>query len=71
MEKIIYKHGMDNIFDFYFMDDFTTIASLKDDGIDISNLQHQDEDDFYCLTEQRVYNESQLFEKFNIKKITQ
>jgi hypothetical protein len=67
--QIIYNYGMDNIFDFSFMDDFTTIASLIDDGVDVSKIDYKDEDNFYNLIEKRVYTNKQLFTKFNIKKV--
>jgi len=69
MKKIIYKFGFDNIFDFHFMSDFTTVASLIEDGTDISNLDYEDEDDFYCYSENKTYSELDLFKKFNIQKI--
>lgn len=64
-----YKYGQDNIFDFSFMADFTTIASFKEDGNDISNIFYHDEDDFYCYSEKKSYTEKELFKKFNIKKV--
>ena len=69
-EEVEYRVGIDNIFDFNFMDDFSTIAIAREEyNIDISNLEYQSEDDFYCFTEHKVYNEKELFEKFNVKKI--
>jgi len=67
--SLVYKYGQDNIFDFSFMDDFTTILSLQDEGIDTSNIKYQDEDDFYCFSEKKAYTENELFEKFNIKRV--
>lgn len=64
-----YRYGIDNIFDFHFMDDFTTVAVAMEENIDISDLKHTDQDDFYSYSEHRAYNEAELFEKFNIKKI--
>ena len=67
-----YEVGIyDNIFDFSFMDDFTTVILAKEEyNIDISTLSYQNEDDFYSFVENKVYNEKELFEKFNIKKVT-
>jgi hypothetical protein len=64
--NIEYKYGIDNIFDFGFMEDFTTIASFKEDGNDTSNIAYEDEDDFYCYSEKKAYTEAELFKKFNI-----
>ena len=65
-----YKIGIDNIFDFSFMDDFTTVILAKEEyNIDISTLNYQNEDDFYSFIENKVYSEKELFEKFNIKKV--
>ena len=61
---------MDRIFDFSFMDDFTTVILAKEqDNIDISTLNYQNEDDFYSFIENKIYSEKELFEKFNIKKV--
>lgn len=68
-QKIIYKYGEDNIFDFYFMNDFTTILSLIEKGENVNHLKFIDEDDFYCYSEKKVYSEKKLFEKFNIIKV--
>jgi len=67
--KLIYKNGYDNIFDFSFMDDFTTILIFEENGNDISNLNYNDKDDFYCYSEKKVYTENQLFSKFDIEKV--
>jgi hypothetical protein len=67
---LIYKYGIDNIFDFSFMEDFTTIILAKEEyEIDISKLGFKNEDDFYSFSENRVYTENELFEKFNIKRV--
>lgn len=66
---LTYVRGKDNVFDFPFMVDFTTVAILEEDGKDISSLNYDDIDDFYCYSENKVYTEKELFEKFNIKKI--
>lgn len=69
---ILYRFGIDNIFDFSFMEDFTTVAIAKEEyNIDISYLNYKDEDDFYSFSENRVYTEKELFEKFNVRKITE
>lgn len=70
MEQLTYEHGVDNIFDFGFMDDFTTILIWEEDGNDISELKYEDKDDFYCLSEEKVYTQKELFKKFNIKHIS-
>lgn len=67
--NLVYKYGHDNIFDFSFMADFTTIASFKEDGNDISNISYDDEDDFYCYSENKSYTEKELLKKFNIQKV--
>ncbi len=72
IHSLNYEVGIyDNIFDFSFMDDFTTVILAKEEyNIDISTLSYQNEDDFYSFVENKVYNEKELFEKFNIKKVT-
>ncbi len=72
INSLNYEVGIyDNIFDFSFMDDFTTVILAKEEyNIDISTLSYQNEDDFYSFVENKVYNEKELFEKFNIKKVT-
>ena len=67
--KLVYKYGQDNIFDFSFMDDFTTVLAFEEDGNNIANLIYQDRDDFYCYSENKVYTENELFNKFNICKV--
>lgn len=68
--SINYKIGIDNIFDFSFMDDFTTVILAKEEyNIDISTLNYQNEDDFYSFIENKVYSEKDLFKKFNIRKV--
>ena len=68
--RLNYKIGIDNIFDFSFMDDFTTVILAKEEyNIDISTLNYQNEDDFYSFIENKIYSEKELFEKFNIKKV--
>ena len=65
-----YKIGIDNIFDFSFMDDFTTVILAKEEyNIDISTLNYQNEDDFYSFIENKVYSEKDLFKKCNIRKV--
>ena len=68
---LIYKYGIDNIFDFSFMEDFTTVILAKEEcEIDISKLDFKNEDDFYSFSENRAYTENELFEKFNIKRVS-
>lgn len=70
MDKITYIPKIDNIFEFGFMDDFTTIILAKEEyGIDISNLEYKDEDDFYCFSEKKVYSDEELYKKFNIEVV--
>ena len=67
---LIYKYGIDNIFDFSFMEDFTTVILAKEEyEIDISKLDFRNEDDFYSFSENKAYTEDELFEKFNIKRV--
>ena len=68
MNKFVFRPRIDNIFDFSFMDDFTTVELAKEEyGIDISELKHEDEDDFYCFSEKKSYTTEELFKKFNIE----
>jgi len=67
--NLVYRYGKDNVFDFGFMKDFTTILAFKEDGNDISNIQYIDKDDFYCYSDKKVYTEKELFKKFNVKKM--
>ncbi len=69
MDKLFYEHGGDSIFDFWFMDDFTTVLLAEEDGMDISELQYEDGDDFYCFSEKKSYTKAELFNKFNIEEI--
>jgi hypothetical protein len=65
MNRLVFNPRTDNIFDFYFMNDFTTVALAKEEyGIDISELKF--EDDFYCFSEKKSYTTEELFKKFNI-----
>ena len=67
MDRLTLIPKIDNIFEFGFMDDFTTVLLAKEDyGIDISNLKYQNEDDFYCFSEKKVYSDEELYKKFNI-----
>lgn len=67
MDKYIYRPGIDNIFGFYFMDDFTTVAVIKEGETDTSNLEYENDDDFYCFSEKKSYLAEELFKKFNIE----
>ncbi|OGS70802.1 MAG: hypothetical protein A3F91_09825 [Flavobacteria bacterium RIFCSPLOWO2_12_FULL_35_11] len=67
MSKLTFTPNTDNIFEFGFMDDFTTVAILKENGEDISKIEYQDEDNFYCFSEQKVYSNEELYKKFNIE----
>lgn len=68
IQTTVYKPQLENIFDFSFMSDFTTIASMEEDGIDTQHLSNYDEDSFYCISENKVYSTEQLYEKFKIKE---
>ena len=66
MDRIVFRPKIDNIFEFSFMDDFTTVELAKEEyGIDISELRC--EDDFYCFSEKKTYANKELFKKFNIE----
>jgi len=70
MDRLVYRHGIDNIFDFSFMDDFTTVELAKEEyGIDISELKYSDGDDFYCFSEKKSYTTAELNKKFNIEVV--
>jgi hypothetical protein len=68
MDKLIFRPEIDNIFEFSFMDDFTTVVLAKEEyGIDLSELKYEDGDDFYCFSEKKSYTTEDLFKKFNIE----
>lgn len=68
MDKLLYRPNFDNIFDFYFMDDYTTIVLAQEEyGIDISELKFENHDDFYCFSEKKSYIAEDLYKKFNIE----
>jgi hypothetical protein len=70
MDKLQYEHGVDNIFAYDFMDDYTTVILAEEEyGLDISELQYEDGDDFYCFSEKKSYTKEELFKKFNIEEI--
>lgn len=70
MEALTYRYGEDNIFDFDFMDDFTTVTLAKEEyGVDVARLTYEDEDDFYCFSEDISYTEEELFDRFNIQRV--
>jgi hypothetical protein len=70
MDKLFYRHGIDNIFAHSFMDDFTTVILAEEEyGIDISELQYEDGDDFYSFSEKKSYTKKELFKRFNIEEI--
>lgn len=67
MDRFVYRPGIDNIFDFSFMDDFTTVVLAEEEyGIDTSELKYEDGDDFYSFSEKKSYTAEELFKKFNI-----
>ncbi|MGI8637906.1 MAG: hypothetical protein ACR2KZ_21110 [Segetibacter sp.] len=66
MEKTLISPEFDNIFDFYFMDDFTTIELAEEEyRIDTSELKFKD--GFYCFSEKKPYTTENLYKKFNIE----
>lgn len=70
MDKFTYIHGIDNLFDFNFMDDFTTVYLAEEEyGIDISELKFEDGDDLYCFSEKKSYTFEEICKKFNIEVI--
>ncbi len=72
MDKLIYRPNFDNIFDFYFMDDFTTVELAQEEyGIEISKLKFEDGDYFYCFSEKKSYTTKDLFKKLNIEVLEQ
>lgn len=71
MDRLTFIPKIDNIFDFGFMDDFTTVILAKEEyKIDISGLKYQDEDDFYCFSENKVYASEELYKKFNTELLS-
>ena len=67
MDRRVFRPKFDNIFEFGFMDDFTTVVLAKEEyGVDISQLKYNDEDDFYCFSEKKSYTNKELYKKFNI-----
>ena len=70
MDRPVFRPKIDNIFEFSFMDDFTTIELAEEEyGIDISELNYKD--DFYCFSEKKSYTTEELYKKFNIKVLEQ
>jgi hypothetical protein len=76
IEQLTYTHGIDNIFDYPFMSDFTTAALAKEVyNIDIFDIvenyvgEYNDEL-FYCFSEHSFYNREQLFQLFNVLDIS-
>ena len=68
MDRQVLRPKIDNIFEFSFMDDFTTVVLAKEEyGIDISELQYEDGDDFYCFSEKKSYKIEEVCKKFNLE----
>ena len=54
MDKVTFNPRNENIFDFHFLDDFTTVILAEEEyDVDISNLKFGDGDDFYCFSEKK------------------
>ena len=74
-ESIIIKHGVDNIFEYGFMDDFTTVMAYLEDGGNLSQIDEKKLmdslyfDDFYCFSENKIYGKTELYKKFNVVEI--
>ncbi len=65
MNRPVFRPEIDNIFEFGFMDDFTTVVLAKEEyGIHMPELKY--EDDFYCFSEKKSYTTEELYKKFNI-----
>jgi hypothetical protein len=70
MDRPVFRPKVENIFEFSFMDDFTTVVLAEEEyGIDVSELQYEDGDDFYCFSEKKSYTTEKLFKKFNIEVV--
>lgn len=68
MNRPVFRPKIDNIFEFSFMDDFTTIILAEEEyGIDISELKYEDGDDFYCFSEKKSYTSEELYKEFDIE----
>lgn len=68
MNRLFFNPKTDNIFEFSFMDDFTTVILAEEEyEIDISKLKYKNGDDFYCFSEKKSYTTEELFRKFKIK----
>lgn len=74
-QSIVLEYGVDNIFEYWFMDDFTTVAAYLEDGGDLLHIDKKGietslyRDDFYCLSEKKAYTAESLYAKFNIVEI--
>lgn len=67
MDRVAFTPKTYNIFEFGFMNDFTTMLLAKEEyNIGISKLKYQDEDDFYCFSQNKAYTSENLYQKFNI-----
>lgn len=68
MDRIIFRPKVDNIFEFSFMDDFTTVELAKEEyGIDISEFNNKA--DFYSFSENKSYTTEEIYKKFSIEDI--
>lgn len=68
MNRLIFRPETENIFDFSFMDDFTTVAIAEEEyGIDVSELKY--ENDFFCFSEKKSYTAKELYKKFDIEAL--
>jgi hypothetical protein len=68
MDRLVFRPEIDNIFNFSFMDDFTTVVLAKEEyGINVSELKYENEDNLYCFSEKKSYTAEELYKKFNIE----
>ncbi|MEY4504212.1 MAG: hypothetical protein RL154_505 [Pseudomonadota bacterium] len=74
-EQIVLQYGIDNIFEYGFMNDFTTVTTYLEDGGDLSHIDNKQvekaiyNDDFYCVSEDKIYSKNEIYKKFNIVEI--
>ncbi len=70
MNRPIFRPNIDNIFEFSFMDDFTTVELAKEEyGINISEFNIEDE--FYSFSEKKSYTTKELYKRFSVEVLEQ